>query len=117
MCLVSNALLVSLATVHSGPVSYQLMGVGGRGGSLGVIGIFFHCLCLVFGVFRMKFCPSNDQCFWASLRTLTQGFSGTVNVIIIEGCYFFHIHFSSFKEDTQSFKEGACQTVLGSDSS
>ena len=40
----------------------------------------------------------------------------SVNVIIIEG-YFFHMHFSSFKEYTQSFKEAACQTVLGSDNS
>ena len=45
MCLVSNAFLVSLTTVHSGPVSYQSMGVWG-GGSLGVIGIFFLFLCL-----------------------------------------------------------------------
>ena len=52
------------------------------------------------------FADLNTGIFWDS-----------VNVIIIECCYFFHIHFSSVKEYTQSFKEGACQMVLGSDSS
>ena len=78
MCLVSNALLVSLATVHSGPVSYQLMGVGSGGVFRSYWDLFFLCICLVFVVFLMKFCPGNDQCLWAFLQTLTQGFSGTL---------------------------------------